>query len=509
MKRLKISQETKNTIIQTAVEVLERGGLVIFPTETTYGAGVDATNPEAIKKLLEYKARREGKPLSIAVTNLEMAKEYVAVNTQARNLYHQFLPGPVTVISQGLGKVAPGVESEFGTLGVRIPDYQLILEIVRKLGRPMTATSANPSDGARPYDLDKLLPTLSNNQTKMIDLILDAGHLPHNPPSTVIDTTLSTPITMRQGEIKLSTNASANAQKADVTTRHTTSQKSGMSSNNKQSGINYASTKKIVNFTKAVNDFANTSRLDDTTKSASRHSTQGIPDSADTRQSVVMTELPDNFPSQNSPDFAPDSWSEDAVGSTTSVNNFPISEKANFNPQLRQLQIILPTTSSTDDSETRLTDNSNIDATSSYLLNSSSPEETMGIAGRIVLKHWNDVRKTGLIIGLNGPLGAGKTVFAQGVAKFLGISQQLVSPTYTYIEEYQFTRHQTNGMLYHLDMWKVDSQEVFNRLDFISLLQPKNIVIVEWWEQVQSYVHTDIPVVEVLFLNQFDLSGNK
>ena len=70
-------------IIATTTEVLSRGGLVLFPTETTYGAGVDATNPAAVEKLLAYTSRREGKPLSIAFTNQHMAKKYVDINDQA------------------------------------------------------------------------------------------------------------------------------------------------------------------------------------------------------------------------------------------------------------------------------------------------------------------------------------------------------------------------------------------------------------------------------------------
>ena len=142
--------------IGTAIRVLKSGGLVIYPTETLYGIGADATNPEAVKMLTEYKNRPFGKPYSIAVTGLEMAEKYIELNTTAKNLYKEFLPGPLTVISKGKHKVAPGVESEDGTLGIRIPNYKLVTDIVKAFGKPITATSANASYKKRPYKISAI-----------------------------------------------------------------------------------------------------------------------------------------------------------------------------------------------------------------------------------------------------------------------------------------------------------------------------------------------------------------
>src|SRR5258708_5507795 len=112
MKRINLKKTSQAQVIAQTLGVLRAGGLVIFPTETTYGAGVLATNQQAVDKLLAFKSRREGKPLSIAVASSTMAQKYVDVNDSAQRLYERFLPGPVTVISKGLGKVAKGVESE-------------------------------------------------------------------------------------------------------------------------------------------------------------------------------------------------------------------------------------------------------------------------------------------------------------------------------------------------------------------------------------------------------------
>src|SRR3989339_162506 len=101
LKVVKTSDTSAEEIINQASQVLISGGLVIFPTETVYGIGALATEQKAIDKLLSYKTRREGKPLSIAVDSIQMAEEYVEVNDTARNLYENFLPGPITVVSKG------------------------------------------------------------------------------------------------------------------------------------------------------------------------------------------------------------------------------------------------------------------------------------------------------------------------------------------------------------------------------------------------------------------------
>lgn len=204
MKIIDCKTTDRNEIIKQAVAVLADGGLLIYPTETTYGLGVDATNQESVDKLLRYKTRREGKPLSIAVTDEAMAEKYVNLNDQAKNLYRNFLPGPVTVISDVKKPLADGVASERGTLGVRIPDYPLVRDIVSAFGRPITATSANASYKKRPYNVSDILNNISQRQKDLIDLVLDAGQLPKRQPSTIVDTTLDYQPILRQGQVKLS-----------------------------------------------------------------------------------------------------------------------------------------------------------------------------------------------------------------------------------------------------------------------------------------------------------------
>jgi Putative translation factor (SUA5) len=136
-----------------------------MPTETVYGTFVDATNPKAVEKLNQYKKRPFGKPYSVAVSDRKMAEKYVFLNETAKNLYQNFLPGPLTIISKGKGKVAKGVESETGTLGIRIPAYKLVTDVIKKYGKPLTATSANPSYKKTPYKISDIIENVSEKRT--------------------------------------------------------------------------------------------------------------------------------------------------------------------------------------------------------------------------------------------------------------------------------------------------------------------------------------------------------
>jgi L-threonylcarbamoyladenylate synthase len=201
MERIIVKDNIQEVINKTC-EVLSKGGVIIYPTETCYGIGVDATNQKGLEKLLKYKKFRGSKPISIAVSDIDMAREYVEINEMAQNIYDNYLPGPITVISLSKGNLTSPVVSIQGAVGVRYPDYPLMLEVIKAYGKPITATSANMSYKSTPYSIDKLLKDLPKKSLDLIDLIIDAGELPHNPPSTVLDTTLNTLSVLRQGKLE-------------------------------------------------------------------------------------------------------------------------------------------------------------------------------------------------------------------------------------------------------------------------------------------------------------------
>ena len=197
MKIINISKTT----IKEAVKVILKGGLVVFPSDTVYILAVDPTNEKGVKKLLEFKNRWTGKAISVAVLDKNMALDYVELSENAENIYANLFPGPFTIVSKGKHKVFKGIEAENGTLGIRIPDNKYIIDLVKKLGRPITATSANLSGRTPNYSIVSFLRPLSEKKKKMIDLIVDAGKLPRNKPSTVIDATESEIKVLRRGDL--------------------------------------------------------------------------------------------------------------------------------------------------------------------------------------------------------------------------------------------------------------------------------------------------------------------
>ena len=196
---------TRSTInkggIIKAVKTIIAGGLVIFPSDTVYILAVDATNQKAVDKLLAFKNRWTGKAISVAVTDKKMAEEYVALSDNAKSIYANLLPGPFTIVSEGKHKVAKGIEAENGTLGIRIPDNKWINDLVQMVGKPVTATSANLSGRTPNYSVESFVKPLSKKKLAMIDLIVDAGKLPRNKPSTVIDATNPEIKILRRGDL--------------------------------------------------------------------------------------------------------------------------------------------------------------------------------------------------------------------------------------------------------------------------------------------------------------------
>ncbi len=197
MQILKVDKNLTKGQLNQIVSILLNGGLIIYPTDTAYGAGVIATKEDAVSKLLKYKSRPVGKAISIVVNSQKMSSNYVKLNETAKRFYNTFLPGPYTVISKSLGVVDKRLESEKRTLGVRIFDHPIILHILKRLKLPITSTSANVSGKKTPYSINDILDNISLKKANLIDLIIDYGRLPKRPTSVVIDTTVEIPEIIR------------------------------------------------------------------------------------------------------------------------------------------------------------------------------------------------------------------------------------------------------------------------------------------------------------------------
>jgi len=193
--------KSTNDVLDEVMHVLSKGGLVIFPSDTVYGLLVDATNENAVKKLIEFKSRPPGKAISVFVADLDLCKEHVSINQKQSAILSKLLPGPFTMVLPSKHTVQKLLESEKGTLGVRVPDYQPIIQLTSSFRKPITATSANLGGNSPHYSIDSFLHQIPQVKKDLIDLIVDAGHLPRNKPSTVLDLTESTIKTLRSGDI--------------------------------------------------------------------------------------------------------------------------------------------------------------------------------------------------------------------------------------------------------------------------------------------------------------------
>jgi len=198
MKIIKLNSGNVDQIIYNTIEVLKSTGLVIFPSDTVYGLLVDAGNKEAVEKLIAFKNRPAGKPISV-FTSFESMNQLVKINRDQQKVFEEILPGPFTIVLPSKHKVNKLLESETGNLGIRIPMYQLINRLIQEFGRPVTATSANLAGRSPHYSIGSLLNELTEKQKKLIDLIVDAGQLPKNKPSTVVDLSRSNFKILRQG----------------------------------------------------------------------------------------------------------------------------------------------------------------------------------------------------------------------------------------------------------------------------------------------------------------------
>lgn len=165
-------------LIERAVQVLSHDGLVVYPTDTVYGLGADAFSDEAIEKVYEAKGRLHGKPVSIAVSDIDMMGAVAEIDSVSEEFIAKFLPGPVTVILEAKNSIPDILTGGTGMIGIRIPAHQIPHDIITLFDAPITATSANLSGEHDPV-------TLSDCHVPH-DFHIDGGKLP-GTPSTVVD----------------------------------------------------------------------------------------------------------------------------------------------------------------------------------------------------------------------------------------------------------------------------------------------------------------------------------
>ena len=188
----------ESDIIEEAVRIIRRGGIVSFPTRCLYGLGVDALNTDAVERVFQIKQRPFHKPILILVNDQKALHQFVkSVPSTALNLMKNFWPGRVTIIFEAVDSLSGILTGETGKIGVRLPGHPVAFALVNALENPITGTSANLSGQTGCSSVNELDSVISDQ----LDLILDAGPLKSGIGSTVVDVTVNPPRIVREGEV--------------------------------------------------------------------------------------------------------------------------------------------------------------------------------------------------------------------------------------------------------------------------------------------------------------------
>ncbi len=196
---IKIYDDKPNeSAIKKVVDVLKNGGLIIYPTDTVYGLGCDITNLKALEKVAKIKGiKLEKANLSFICYDLSHISDYVKqIDTSTFKLLKRALPGPYTFILPGNNDL-PKVFKNKKTVGIRVPDNNIIRAIVKELGNPIISTSIYDEDEVLEYSTDPEL--IFEKWQNIVDVVIDGGY-GYNIPSTIIDLSGFEPEVVREGK---------------------------------------------------------------------------------------------------------------------------------------------------------------------------------------------------------------------------------------------------------------------------------------------------------------------
>ena len=174
--------ENSEKDIKNAAEIIIRGGLVAFPTETVYGLGGDGTNPEASRKIYAAKGRPSDNPLIIHIAHPEDAEKYTYTNDTYYKLADRFMPGPLTVVMKAKDSVPPETRGGLDTVAVRCPSHPVARRLIELSGRPIAAPSANLSGSPSPTSARHVIDDMQGR----IDMIIDGGDCEIGLESTIV-----------------------------------------------------------------------------------------------------------------------------------------------------------------------------------------------------------------------------------------------------------------------------------------------------------------------------------
>ncbi len=192
--------EKNNKGIDEAAKVIKNGGVVAFPTDTFYGLAADPFNEDAIGKIFRIKQRSESKAILILVSELSQLGALVReIGKVEKRLMEKFWPGPLTIVFPASDKLPESLCAGSGSIGIRFPKHKVSLELIKKAGMPITATSANLSGGGNARTAEEVSRSLGDT----VDMILDGGNSEGKLPSSVVRVEDGKVILLRKGPITL------------------------------------------------------------------------------------------------------------------------------------------------------------------------------------------------------------------------------------------------------------------------------------------------------------------
>lgn len=200
MEFIQLNDGNFDKAVQKAAETLARGGIVLYPTDTLYGLGVDAQNTEALGRLRNLKGREKKKPISVVLASVESISEHADVHPSAAWYAKRYLPGALTLVLPGREHLPQELMLN-NAIGVRIPDDAFALALAAQFGGPYTATSANTSGIPTPATPNEIIRQFGS-LAHAIDLIIDAGPRESELGSTVITFREGVPYILRAGALR-------------------------------------------------------------------------------------------------------------------------------------------------------------------------------------------------------------------------------------------------------------------------------------------------------------------
>jgi len=202
MRRIKITKENLDSLLKIASKKIKEGKVIVCPTDTVYGLIAHAGNERAVRRIFKIKKRPKEKPIAIFVGDIEMAKKFAKIGKNQEKFLKKYWPGALTAILYSKNNLCRGIYGKNKTVGIRVPDYKLITDLIDKVAFPLAQSSANISGILTPLKLKEIIEQFRNRKEKP-DLILDKGDLPQRLPSTVINLTRKKPKILREGKLKV------------------------------------------------------------------------------------------------------------------------------------------------------------------------------------------------------------------------------------------------------------------------------------------------------------------